>query len=97
MPKYSKKEYKFIKFQKSSRPTKKYMAILKNKTSGRKVKVHFGSSIHSQYRDATGLGLYSHKNHGDLERRKRYIARHQKHVDQNYWSPALFSMKYLWN
>ena len=96
MPKYSKKEYSFVKFQKSSRPEKKYMAILQNKKTKRQVKVHFGAKKYSQYRDATGLGLYSHKNHNDPERRKRYIARHQKWVDNNYWSPALFSMKYLW-
>lgn len=93
---YKKTDYKFVKFQKSSRNGKKYMAILQNKNTGRNVKVHFGAPSYQQYKDTTGLGLYSHKNHLDKERRRRYLARHKGFEKAGYYSPSYFSNNFLW-
>ena len=58
---------------KSSRNDKKYMAIIG------KQKIHFGGNPNHpyyQYRDSTGLGLYSHLNHNDKNKRRLYLKRH---------------------
>lgn len=57
-------------FHKSNRKGKKYMV----KSPSGKI-IHFGSSKMQQFRDSTGLGLYSHLDHNDETRRKRYLAR----------------------
>ena len=61
MAKYSRKEYKFVKFEKSDRKGKKYNAVLENRETKRQIKVPFGDSNLPQYKDSTGLGLYSKK------------------------------------
>jgi hypothetical protein len=85
-------------FKKSNRKGKKYSVIT---PSGKTI--HFGSSHMEQYRDSTGLGLYSHKNHGDEERRKRYLARAKgiknKKGELTWKDPEsanYYSVKYLW-
>lgn len=88
-------DYKFVEFKRSSNPAKKYMAILKNKSTNRTKTVHFGSASHEHYRDTTGLGLWSHKNHNDEKRRKSFQARMSRWSDKKY-SPAYFSARYLW-
>ena len=88
-------DLKFLRFEKSNRKNKKYVAILFNKKTKRINKVHFGSSLYEQYKDKTGLKLYSHKDHLDKERRKRYKARHEKTRHKKY-SASWFSDKYLW-
>jgi len=101
--KYSKKEYDFVRFEKSDKKDKKYQAILKNKKTNREVKVHFGGIKkdgipYDQYRD-TALGLYSKYDHNNNERRDRYRKRHAKEEPsfRDYWSAGLFSYKYLWS
>ena len=86
------------KFQKSTRKGKKYSVIT---PSGKKI--HFGSSSMQQFRDSTGLGIYSYKDHGDKERQKRYLARAKGIRDKNgnlTWknkeSPNYYSIRYLW-
>lgn len=76
--------------KKSTRQYKKYMAIF---TSPKRT-VHFGDKRYQQYRDSTPLGLYSHLNHMDTTRRKRYYNRHGKNAE--LYSPKWFSHKYLW-
>ena len=49
-------------FEKSTRKGKKYMVMYNNK------KIHFGDSNMDQYKDSTGLGIYSNKNHLDKKR-----------------------------
>ena len=39
-------------------------------------KIHFGASDYEQFKDSTGVGKYSSKNHGDSKRRKSYFLRH---------------------
>lgn len=100
MPYYPKKEYNFIKFVKSDKKTKKYYALLENKKTKRNVKVYFGgiksSGIpYQQYKDITGLNVYSEYNHLDKARRTRYRKRHAKDINKAY-SPSWFSLKFLW-
>lgn len=99
MTKYSKREYKFVKFQRSTNPKKKYDAILKNKETGREVLVRFGDKNLPQYKD-TALGLYKSKDTLDKNKRRQFRARFsatkQKQDFANYYSPMYFSWRFLW-
>ena len=86
------------KFEKSNIKGKKYSVIT---PSGKKI--HFGSSEMQHYKDTTGLGAWSHKDHLDKERRKRYLARAKGIKNKNgklTWkdpeSANYYSIKYLW-
>ena len=74
--------------KKSTMKHKKYMAVFKDKT------IHFGDNRYPQYKDKTGLKLYSHLDHGDEKRKKQYYARHGKEAEK--YSAKYFSHKYLW-
>ncbi len=90
-------------FAKSTRKGKKYSVIT---PSGKKI--HFGAlkpdgKGYFHYRDTTGLGLYSHLDHNDKERRKRYRDRHSKILlkdgtpaYKNKEQPSHYSWFYLW-
>ena len=93
---YPKKDYKFIKFEKSNAKGKKYTAYIKNKKNDKIIKIHFGSSAHEHFKDSTGLGAWSKKDHMDPERRRRYRARHAVYLNKDEYSPAYFSWQYLW-
>jgi hypothetical protein len=92
---------KGIQFEKGP-GKKKYTAILAN---GRRV--HFGHRDYEQFKDSVpkrlGGGLWTHKNHGDPERRRRYRKRHagmvckdgERCIDKRY-SPSWFSYYFLW-
>lgn len=87
-----------VEFKKSTRKGKKYMV----RTPKGKL-IHFGASDMEQYKDSTGLGLYSHLDHGDKKRRKSYLARAKGIKDKNgnlTWnnpeSANYYSVKYLW-
>ena len=87
-----------VEFKKSTRKGKKYMV----RTPKGKL-IHFGASDMEQYKDSTGLGLYSHKDHGDKKRRKSYLARAKGIKDKNgnlTWkdkeSANYYSVHYLW-
>ncbi len=99
MVKYSKREYKFVKFQRSTNPKKKYDAILKNKETGREVKVRFGDKNLGQYKD-TALGLYKSKDTLDKNKRRAFRARFsglkQKQDFANYYSSMYFAWRFLW-
>ena len=86
------------KFTKSNRSGKKYSVIT---PSGKKI--HFGATGYSQYKDTTGLGVYSHLNHLDKNRRKKYKMRHEKIRTQNgklaykdKEQPSYYAYHYLW-
>ncbi len=85
---------KLIGFSKSHLENKKYDAILVNKNSKKIKLVPFGSSSHQQYRDSTGLNLYSHLDHLDEKRKENYFKRFGK--DAKKYTPKYFSHKYLW-
>lgn len=92
---YPKKQYKLIGFERSHIKTKKYNAILLNKKTGRNVRVPFGGRGYEQYKDSTGLGLYSKYDHADKNRRRLYRARHKNDNLKDY-GPGYFSWYYLW-
>ena len=87
----------FIKFQKSKNKTKKYDAVLRNKETGNINRIGFGSRIPlmEQYKDATGLNLYSSLDHLDKKRRdnfrKRMSCDTAKKMTARYWS-----CRFLW-
>lgn len=93
---YPPSQYKFLKFEKSKRAGKKYDAILKNKTTGREVRVPFGALGYQHYKDKA-LGLYSNLNHLDKKRRASYQSRHsgEGNISRKY-SPGYFAYRFLW-
>lgn len=82
---------KLLGFEKAVYP-KKYNAILEE--NGQIKKVGFGHQDYQQYKDSTGLNLYSHLNHLDKKRRENYYKRHSKNYPK--YSADYFSKKYLW-
>jgi outer membrane scaffolding protein for murein synthesis (MipA/OmpV family) len=82
----------FIRFEKSKNKRKKYDALIKNKETGNINRVGFGSRIPlmQQYKDTTGLGLYSSLDHLDKKRRDNFRKRHScdtaKKMTGRYWS-----------
>lgn len=85
-------------FRKSNVKGKKYAVTYNGKT------INFGDANMEQYKDTTGLGLYSHKNHLDETRRKSYLARAMGIKNKNgqltyklKTSPNYYSVKYLWS
>ena len=89
-------EWKFLRNEKSASKNKKYNAILWNKKTKKEKKVPYGDSRYAQYRDSTGLGVFSNKDHLDKSRRKKYKIRHQNFIRPGYFSPSYFSMRFLW-
>ena len=94
--KYSKKDYFFVRFEKSKTHKKKYDAVIKHKLTKKVSRVPFGSRGAEQYAD-TALGLYAKFDHMDLKRKKNYRARHKVYLKPGYYSPAYFSWTFLWN
>jgi hypothetical protein len=86
----------FLGFEKSRVSGKMYAAILKNKDTGRELRVNFGSTDYENYHDLTGLNRYPHLIHDDLNRRRSYQKRHRHNVHKNCYNPAYFSYYYLW-
>lgn len=89
-----------FEFKKSTKKNKKYMVLTKKGKW-----IHFGADprIYKHYKDSTGLGLYSHLDHLDKERRDRYRKRHEAilkrdgkpaYLDDE--QPAFFSYHFLW-
>lgn len=95
---------KVVKIEPSKVKDKKYVALL---NTGRRV--NFGYAPMGQFRDSTGLGIYSHKNHGDRKRQIRYLQRHHGGIttkskaladeilkSQGKITPRYLSTKLLW-
>ena len=92
---FSNKEWKLLGFRKSTKQFKKYDAILQNiKTLKEKI-IPFGDNRYEQFYDGI-LGLYSHKNHYDNQRRLLYRQRHKKDLKNGYYSAGHFSYYGLW-
>ncbi len=87
-------------------PNKKYSVLVKIKTDDGKSKIkriNFGDSNMEQFRDSTGLGVWSHLDHGDKKRRQNYLRRAKgiknKAGELTYkdkTSPNYYSVRYLW-
>jgi len=84
---------------KSKAKNKKYSVYVMK--DGKKKLIHFGDSRMQQYKDK--LGEYSNLDHGDLKRRKSYLARAKgiknkkgelTYKDKN--SANYYSVRYLW-
>lgn len=83
---------------------KKYkVKIYDGKNKKLKKTVQFGDKRYEQYKDKTPLGLYSNKDHNDINRRKKYRARASKIKNKEgkltykiKYSPNFFSYNYLW-
>lgn len=85
------------RFFKSNVKNKKYAVRYNNKL------INFGDSRYSQYKDSTGLGLYSNQNNNDKKRRASYIARASKIKNkQGQLTASLkssanyYAIRYLW-
>lgn len=91
---YNMDDYDFIKFERGT-GNKKYNAILKNKTTGRAVRVGFGDVRHQQFKD-TAMGLYKKLDHNDENRRRLFRLRHHKNLKNGFYSPSFFSYFFLW-
>ena len=87
-------EYKLLRFEESTTKNKKYDAVIKH-TSGRIKRIPFGDKRYEQFRDSTGLGVYSHLDHGDRKRQINYLKRMENTKD-NLFSSSYFSANYLW-
>jgi hypothetical protein len=79
--------YKGYPIYVSDKKLKKYYAMVGNR------KVYFGDSRYEQYYDK--MGHYSHLNHNNKERRKRYKQRHEKDR-HNKGSAGWFADQILW-
>ena len=91
--------YKFLRFEKSHLPYKKYNAILINKKTKITKRIPFGAIKpnkvpYDQFKDTTGLGLYSKYDHLDKKRRARYYARFGRNAPK--FSSMYFSHRFLW-
>ena len=89
-------EWELVEFKKASVAEKKYAAILKDKFTGRLVAVSFGRPGYWHYKDSTGLGLYSHLDHLNDERRQKFKERFSGYLMPQMYNPAFFSFHYLW-
>ena len=75
-----------VVIKKSTKPKKKLMAIF-TRENGRKKTLHFGSA-----------GMSDFTKHKDIERKKRYEARHKKREDwNNPLTAGALSKWILWN
>ena len=93
---YDKLKWKLLGFRVSDAKDRMYYALLENKYTHKLVRVHFGSKIHENYHDLTGLNAYPHLKHGDDDRRRRYRKRAIGQVKDGFYSPSFFSYYYLW-
>lgn len=92
-PKKKNGEPKLYKPFKSKKEGKKYSVYVKSESGGIKI-IHFGDSTMEHYRDK--IGLYSHLDHNDRERRKRYKQRHQGDRINDKNTPGWWSWHKLW-
>lgn len=96
------KELKVGEFAKSTNKNKKYMVKVDIGDGKTKI-VHFGDALYEQYKDSTGLGLYSHMDHNDKTRRELYRARASRIKDKSgnftyldKTKPNYYAYNYLW-
>lgn len=86
--------------RKSTRKNKKYMIdLVDHKTGKKKRSIHFGAikkdgTPYAQFKDSTGLGLYSKYDHNDKDRKASYYKRHKRKFGR--YSADTLAKKYLW-
>jgi hypothetical protein len=99
---------RIVKLLKSKRKGKKYAAIVANRRTRKKRIIHFGAHKYEQFKDSTGLGYYTRKNHGNKRRRQSYFSRHsgiktkakavakEKRKSRRKYNAKILSHVYLW-
>ena len=87
--------FRHIRFERSKTMNKKYDGIIEDKITKRQQRVPFGDNRYEQYRDSTGLKLYSRLDHNDPKRRADYKARHEK-TRHKIFSASWYADNYLW-
>ena len=99
---------RIVRFERSPIDGKKYRAFVRDMKTGSERHIDFGASDYQQYKDRTGLGLYSHKNHGTRKRMRNYFNRHsgtpirakaiekEKKASSGRYNPKILSHEYLW-
>ena len=88
-------QFRLLRFERSKNPKKKYDAVIEEVKTKRTQRVPFGQIGYAQFFDATGLKLYSRLDHGDEQRRKNYLARHEKTRHKKF-SASWLSAVFLW-
>jgi hypothetical protein len=85
---------------KSKAKNKKYSVFVM--IDGKKKLIHFGDTRYQQFKDS--IGEYKNLDHGDEERRKRYLKRAKAIKNKkgeltykNKNSPNYYSVKFLWS
>lgn len=103
-----KMQERIIRFEKSPIDGKKYRAYIKHLKTNKERHIDFGASDYQQYKDRTGLGFYSHKNHGTRKRMRNYFNRHsgtpirseaiekEKIASKGLYNPKILSHENLW-
>ena len=88
-----------MKFEKSKLKNKKYSVI-----TPKGKKINFGDKRFQQFKDSTGLGLYSDLDHNDKKRKKNYCKRSGNIKDKkgnltknDKESPNYYARKFLWS
>lgn len=72
-----------IKIQRSDKPEKKYVAVIKDSDTGRVKRVYFGQA-----------GASDFTKHGQEERKQRYLDRHR---DREDWTSSGFKTAGWWS
>lgn len=97
---------RILKIVRSPAKGKKYRAVIRR--DGGLVSVDFGAKGYEQFRDSTGLGLYSKSDHGDRARRRDYFSRHsgvptkteamkvENRRSPGVWTAKKLSHRFLW-
>lgn len=78
------RDFTLVKITKSDKPDKKYMAIFRNKKTGREKTTHFGAA-----------GMSDYTINKDKERRARYRDRHRKDLETGDPTRAGFLSYYI--
>ena len=87
---------------------KKYTAVIRTH-EGHTRRINFGARGYEQFRDSTGMRLYSYNDHGDPKRRAAYFSRHsggltdkqsaiQREIELSggLYNAKILSHKFLW-
>ena len=80
------------------------MSILNTPCQPKGKKINFGDKRFQQFKDTTGLGLYSDLDHNDKKRKKNYCKRSGNIKDKkgnltknDKESPNYYARKFLWS
>lgn len=99
---------RILSFKKSPIKNKKYRALIQNIKTKKTRNIDFGGLGYEQYKDRTGVGLYTNVNHGNRKRMRNYFNRHsgtpnrkeaiekERKKSDGYYNAKILSHEYLW-